>query len=288
MTQPVVDVMIPTLNEAAHITDAVKNALQLGAVYVLDSMSKDGTQELAHAAGATVVEHPFVSYSDQKNWGLDNLPFTGEWVFILDADERITPALLKEIREQVSRADAADGYWVNRLMIFMGGTIRHGGYYPSWNLRLFKRGKARYEERIVHEHMICYGKVDYLKEEMLHIRSESMQQFIAKHVKYADLEAQEWVNYKFGTSKDAAPRAIFADMLKLRQHIRRNIWPVMPLRPLWRFVYMYIWKMGFLDGVRGYRLARVMTTYEYMITLLYHERLLAEQRRRGMRRTVVE
>src|SRR4051812_21982267 len=97
-----VDIMIPTLNEADHIAETVANARKLGNVYVLDSLSTDGTQQLARDGGATVVEHPFVNYSAQKNWGLDNLPFTAEWIFILDADERITPALRKEIVETIA------------------------------------------------------------------------------------------------------------------------------------------------------------------------------------------
>ena len=105
MSAPKVDILIPTFNEAGHIAQVVKNAGALGPVFVLDSHSTDGTQELARQAGATVVEHTFVNYSDQKNWGIDNLPFTGDWIFILDADERIPPAL----REEVAQNGAAEG-----------------------------------------------------------------------------------------------------------------------------------------------------------------------------------
>jgi glycosyltransferase involved in cell wall biosynthesis len=284
MNKPTVDILIPTLNEAGHITDAVKNALTLGNVYVLDSFSTDGTQQMATDAGATVVEHKFVNYAAQKNWGLDHLPFTAEWIFILDADERITASLRHEILLTVQRPDAADGYLVNRLMLFMGRAIHHGGYYPSWNLRLFRRGKARYEERGVHEHMLCPGPTAFLREQMLHVRDETIHQFIAKHLKYADLEAAEWVKYNFGGSQEAHASALFRDLLKYRQYLRRLVWPRLPMRPLWRFVYMYIWKAGFLDGAAGWRLARLITSYEYTITLLYQEKLLAEERRRKMRR----
>jgi glycosyltransferase involved in cell wall biosynthesis len=277
--------MIPTLNESAHIADAVTNALLLGDVFVLDSLSTDGTQQLAAAAGATVVEHAFVDYASQKNWGLDNLPFTGEWIFILDADERITPALLEEIRRVLSQPNAVDGYFVNRLMLFMGSVIRHGGYYPSWNLRLFRRGKARYEGRTVHEHMLCLGPTEYLTHEMLHIRNETMEQFMVKHIRYADLESDEWIKIKFGQSQEARPGAIFKDVWRYRQYLRRVIWPQMPLRPLWRFLYMYVWKRGFMDGSAGWRLAKILAIYEYMIALMYQEKLREEFRRRGLRRT---
>src|SRR5205807_1158578 len=144
---PLVDVMIPTLNEADHIVEAVTNARKLGPVFVLDSLSTDGTQELARQAGATVVEHAFVDYSTQKHWGLDILPFGGEWIFILEADERITPGLRKEVIRKVTAHDTTNGYYINRSLLFRGRDIRHGGLYPSWNMRLFRRGKARYEDR---------------------------------------------------------------------------------------------------------------------------------------------
>src|SRR5439155_23955942 len=122
-----VDVMIPTFNEADHIRQTVENARKLGPVFVLDSLSTDGTQQMARDAGATVIEHPFVNYSAQKNLGPDNIPFSGEWIFILDADERITPALRKEIQRTLASDTKIDGYYVNSLLIFMGRAVRHGG-----------------------------------------------------------------------------------------------------------------------------------------------------------------
>lgn len=272
---PRVEILIPTLNEAEHITETVRNALALGPVFVLDSFSTDDTPELARAAGATVFQRKFTNYSDQKNWALDNLPFQGEWLFILDADERITPPLRDEIRRALARAGPADGYFVNRVVIFMGREIRHGGLYPSWNLRLFRRGKARYEDRAVHEHMICSGPTAYLKHEMLHIRRESINTYLAKHIRYADMESDEWVKWRLGRSGGGAEaKELFRDVLRYRQWVRRKIWPRLPMRPGWRFVYMYVVKLGVLDGRAGWHLARLMACYEYMISLLYRDKLI--------------
>jgi glycosyltransferase involved in cell wall biosynthesis len=285
---PRVDVMIPTYNEADHIAETVANARRLGDVYVLDSCSTDGTQELARQAGATVVERPFTNYADQKNWGIDNLPFTGEWVFILDADERLTPALCAEVRSKLAENRRAVGYYVNRVVIFMGKPIRHGGLYPSWNLRLFKRGRARYEERTVHEHMACSGPTDYLRAEMLHLRRESLSRYLEKHIKYAELESQEWVKRRMGESTMGSSTTLFKDVLALRQWIRRNVWPRLPGRPLWRFMYMFFFRFGFMDGLPGWHLARLMACYEYMIGLLYKEKVqqeLARVKQRSLRRT---
>jgi glycosyltransferase involved in cell wall biosynthesis len=268
-----IDVVIPTLNEAGHIAEAVANARKVGRVFVLDSLSTDGTQELARRAGATVIEHAFEGYARQKNWGLTNLPMTGKWVFILDADERITPDLRAELFRTAADPKAAEGYFINRIMLFMGRPVRHGGLYPSWNLRFFQRGKCHYEDRSVHEHMLCEGRTEYLRHPMLHIRRETMNQYIAKHIRYADLESDEWVKRKLGMAAGAAPSRLFRDLLRVRQWLRREVWPVLPGRPFWRFFYMYFVRFGFLDGGVGWHLAMLMASYEYMISLLYHDKL---------------
>ena len=283
MSQPLIEVLIPTRNEAEHITECVRNASMLGPVFVLDSMSTDGTQELARQAAAIVVEHEFVNYSAQKNWGLDNIPFQGEWIFILDADERITAELRDEIVKKLEANPRTNGYYINRLLLFMGRPVRHGGLYPSWNLRLFRRGKARYEDRTVHEHMVCEGRTDYLRNEMLHIRRESIAQYLSKHIKYADMESDEWVKLRLGQSSVAPADALFRHHLRYRQWLRRHAWPRIPGRPLWRFLYMYLVRLGFLDGKPGWHLARLMLSYEYMISLLYRDKLIRARQSHGYR-----
>ncbi len=273
MTPPRIEVMIITRDEAAHIADTVRNASQLGPVFVLDSFSTDGTQELARQAGATVVEHVFGSYAAQKNWGLGNLPFQAEWVIILDADERVAPALRDEILAIVASNPREDGFYVNRQPVFMGKPIRHGGLYPSWNLRLFRRGRASYEDRCVHEHMVCQGSTAYLRGHLIHIRYETISDYIAKHIRYADLESAEWVKMRLGRSSAAPEYSLFHGSLRFRQWFRRRVWPRLPCRPLGRFMHMYFFRLGFLDGRAGWRLAWLMACYEYMIGLLYREKL---------------
>jgi glycosyltransferase involved in cell wall biosynthesis len=268
-----VEVLIPTLNEAAVIRDTVQNALAIGPVFVLDSMSTDGTQRIAREAGATVVEQKFLGYARQKNWGLQNLPFKGEWVFILDADERITPQLREEVLRTIDDPDRAEGYFVNRVVLFMGRAIRHGGLYPSWNLRFFRRGKCHYEDRSVHEHMVCDGPTDYLRNEMLHIRGESVHEWIRKHIRYADLESDEWVKLNRGLEAGASAQQLFRHTLRYRQYLRREIWPRTPLKPVLRFFYMYFLRLGLLDGMAGLHMANMMSIYEYMIELLYRDKL---------------
>ena len=268
-----VEILIPTLNESAVIRDTVQNALALGPVFVLDSLSTDGTQQIARDAGATVVEQKVLGYASQKNWGLEKLPFKGDWVFILDADERITPQLRTEVLATIDDPARADGYFVNRVVLFMGRAIRHGGLYPSWNLRFFRRGTCRYEDRSVHEHMVCDGPTDYLRHEMLHIRGESVHEWIRKHIRYADLESDEWVKLNQGLEAGASAQQLFRHTLRYRQYLRREVWPRTPLKPILRFFYMYFLRLGILDGFAGLHMANMMSIYEYMIELLYRDKL---------------
>lgn len=268
-----IEILIPTLNEAAVIRDTVQNALAVGPVYVIDSCSTDGTQQIAREAGATVIEQRFLGYARQKNWALQYMPYKGKWVFILDADERITPELRDELLAVISDPKAAEGYFVNRVVLFMGTPIRHGGLYPSYNLRFFQRGLCRYEDRSVHEHMVCDGRTDYLRNEMLHIRGESVHEWIRKHIRYADLESDEWVKLKYGQEAGASAEKLFKHTLKYRQYLRREVWPRTPLKPVLRFVYMYLVRLGILDGWAGLHMATMMSIYEYMIELLYRDKL---------------
>ena len=215
-----------------------------------------------------------MNYSAQKNWGLENIPFKSEWVFILDADERITPRLREEIVDKLTRHPRANGYFISRQLLGMGRKIENGGLYPSWNLRLLRLGRARYENRSVHEHVICDSPTDYLHQEMLHLRRETISQYLDKHIRYADMESNEWLKWKLGHSRNASTNELFKDTLRLRQWVRRNIWPRLPLRPLWRFTYMFFFRVGFFDGHAGWYLAQLMACYEYMITLLYKDKLI--------------
>lgn len=270
---PRVNVLIPTLNEAEHIIDCVANARELGDVFVIDSFSTDGTQAMARSAGATVVEHKFIDYAKQKNWALANIPFTGEWIFILDADERIPSRLRMEVTSRLQRQREYNGFYVNRELLIFGQRVRHGGLYPSWNLRLFRRGKARYEDRSVHEHMMCEGPTEYMRHPMLHIRLETVSQYIAKHIRYAEMESNEWAKTRLGVSREAPTEKLFRHHLRWRQWLRRYVWPRTPARPLLRWAYMYLFRFGFLDGRAGWHLACLMANYEYMITLMYRDKL---------------
>jgi glycosyltransferase involved in cell wall biosynthesis len=245
------------------------------AVHVVDSESTDDTREIAAASGANVVVRPWLGYAKQKNWALDNLPLKADWVFILDADEAILPELRDELlaiaRRPVGEVEES-GFHINRYFVFLGRRIRHCGYYPSWNLRCFKRGRARYEEREVHEHMLVDGPTGYLKGHMEHNDRRGLEAYMAKHNVYSTLEAREIVRSERGEGGGDLRPSLSGGPLERRRWFKVVVYPKLPLKWLFRFVYMYVLKLGFLDGVAGFRFCLFISAYEMLIGLKIVER----------------
>lgn len=236
-------------------------------VFVLDSGSQDGTLEIAHKAGASIVQFRWNrQFPKKKNWALENLSWKNEWVLILDADERITPELAAEIQSEV-RNPRADGYFVNRRFMFLGKWIRHCGYYPSWNLRLFRHAKGRYEklevgdtgsgDNEVHEHVILNGTTAYLKADMLHFAYPNIHTWMEKHNRYSNWEAE----VEFRNCQTELPGKGVGEGLSARRKLR-TVSRHLPFRPTLRFLYSYVLKQGFLDGYEGYVFCRLLAMYE--------------------------
>ena len=188
-----ISVIIPAFNEEKNLPYALKSVMDWAdEVHVVDSESTDRTRQVAEEMGAAVTVQPWLGSAWQKNWALDNLDLTADWVFILDADEAILPELRDELLAIASRpADEVEesGFYINRFFVFLGKRIRHCGYYPSWNLRFFKRGRARYEEREVHAHMLVDGPTAYLKGDMEHYDRRGLEVYMAKHNRHSTFEA---------------------------------------------------------------------------------------------------
>lgn len=261
--------MILCYNEAANLPHALASVMPWAdAVHVVDSGSTDGSQSIAHAHGANVVHRPWLGYARQKNWALENLPIKSDWVFILDSDESITPELRDELlamaKRPVSEVPEA-GFYVNRLTKFMGSPIRHAGYYPSYNLRFFRRGTAQYEDREVHEHMVVNGPTRRLRHEMLHEDRRGLEHFIAKHNRYSTLEARELMREMV---RHQAGRAVRLERgIATRRWLKNKVLPRLPLSGVWRFMYMYVLRLGVLDGLPGFRFCLLLATYDTFISL---------------------
>ncbi|SRR5579862_1574133 len=280
-----VSVLMPIKNEAANLPRVLSSVAWADEIFVVDSGSTDDSGDVARSFNAQVVQFKMQgTWPKKKNWALQNLPFKHEWVFIIDADEVLPPAAEEEFREIVTR-DAGDiaGYLINRRFMFMGVWLKHA-YYPNWNLRLFKHSLGRYEkltdsatgsgDNEVHEHVIVNGKTGRLRCEMDHFAFPSIEVFVEKHNRYSNWEAcvamdryaagaedvSRWMN-----RLEVACKNPFS--LRVRMGIRRQLknWSVaLPCRPFLRFLYVYLWQRGFLDGVPGFYFARLHGFYEFL------------------------
>ena len=269
-------VLIPTLDERRNIEECLASVAWSDDVVVVDSGSTDGTVELAKSRGARVEQfHWNGQFPKKKNWALETVRWKYEWVLILDADERITPELAAEIEQEIKQP-RADGYFLNRRFMFLGKWIRHCGYYPSWNLRLFRHDKGRYEvfhtgdsssgDNEVHEHVVFSGATAYLKHDMLHYAYPDIYTWMEKHNRYSNWEAQVEV----GTGATITGGPGIGKHLEKRRALRE--WSRrMPFRPALRFLYSYVLKRGFLDGREGYMFCRLLAIYEYMIVIKMKE-----------------
>ena len=239
-------------------------------VFVVDSQSTDGSQQIATQHGATVVQFQFNgTWPKKKNWALENLPFRHEWVFILDADEVLPASAEEEFRRIIAdREHQRAGYWINRRFMFMGRWLKHA-YYPNWNLRLFKHRLGRYEkltdvntasgDNEVHEHVIVQGETGHLRSEMDHYAFPSVDVFVEKHNRYSNWEARVALDRFLQGSNTLLQSETVGWRRRLKRLSQR-----LPFRPTLRFLYVYLWQRGFLDGREGYYFARLHGFYEFL------------------------
>jgi glycosyltransferase involved in cell wall biosynthesis len=265
-----VSVLVLTLNEEVNLPDCLASVAWADQVLVVDSFSTDATVAIARAHGADVVEHAFENYSRQRNWALDTLPLRHDWVLFLDADERVTPELGAEIAAVVRGAseDGPRGYYLNRRLIFLGTWIRHAGWYPSWNLRLFRHRFGRYEDRAVHEHVVLRGRAGYLRHDLIHADGRGLEAFIDRHNRYSTLEARARLQAARGRSDGGrlAGRWLGSPVERKRL-LRERVWPKVPAKPLALFVYMYVLRRGFLDGRAGLAFCVLQAYQEFTVGL---------------------
>lgn len=226
---PILSVILITKNEAANIRPCLESVAFADEIVVVDSGSSDDTVAIAREMGAKVYEHDWPGFGPQKNRALDHA--TGDWVFSIDADERVTPELRAEL-EQAMRKNKADGYYCPRLSQFCGTYIRHSGWYPDYVLRLFKRGRGRFSNSLVHESVLLKGSSARLKHPLLHYSYLTMDDVERKVEHYSTAAAQQM--YWKGKRTTLAGAAASAG---------------------WAFLRTYLIRLGVLDGVAGWQIA---------------------------------
>ncbi len=259
-------IYILTANEEIDIADCIESALLSDEVIVVDSLSQDRTVEIAKQYPVRVVQHRFESHGKQRTWMLQEIPTKHEWVYILEADERMTPELFQECSEAI-KSDTYIGYYVAERVIFFGNWIRRSTQYPRYQMRLFRKDKVWFTDYGHTEREVCDGPTGFIQETYPHYTcSKGLSRWIEKHNRYSTDEAIEtlrqlqtgtvnWKDLFFGSSEVERRRALKDLSLRL------------PFRPLVRFVYMYFILGGILDGRSGLTWCVLQAFYEYLILL---------------------
>lgn len=246
--------VILTYNEEANIGQALDSvAGWAGEIFILDSLSTDRTLEIARRYECHIAQNKFENYGKQRNYALEHLPIRSEWVLFLDADEWLPDPLKNEISGLIAKNPPENGFYISRRLIWMGHWIRRG-YYPVWILRLFRRGKARCEDRTVNEHMVVDGPTGRLESDFMHEDRKDISDWIAKHNRYATAEATEHFKVRVASSSLELGAKLSGTQPQRKRWLRVNVWNRLPplFRPFLYFFYRYVFRGGFLDGRAGF------------------------------------
>lgn len=226
-------------NEADKIRGCLESVRFCDEVVVVDSGSTDGTVEIAREIADRVVVTDWPGHVAQKNRALDLA--TGEWALPLDADERVTPALAREIQEVLSRDPRVDGFYITRHVHYLGRWIDHSGWYPEPRIRLFRREKGRWGGVNPHDEVRVDGPVGRLRGEIVHYTYDDMADHVQTINRFSSILAEE--HHARG---------------------RRFSWTALVLRPPLEFLKKYVLKRGFLDGPQGFFIASLSAFYVFL------------------------
>ncbi len=254
-------VVVLTYNEEINLRACLASLRPLNCpVFCVDSGSTDATAEIARDFGATIVPHAFETHAKQWLWSLENLPLSSPWVLGLDADQSLTPELAAEIAalfspEQKTRRESHDGFYLNRRHIFRGRWIRHGGCYPKYLLKLFRRDRVHFDPSdLLDHHFHVPGPTASLRHDLIeeNRKERDLGFWIDKHNKYATLLAREQLERARVNTSPIQPSLFGSPDQRILW--LKNIWWRMPLywRPLIYFVYRYFLALGWLDGKQGF------------------------------------
>jgi len=265
-----ISVLILTKNEAQDLPGCLDSVAWSDDVHVYDSLSEDRTVDIARSRGATVTQRPFDNWAAHQNWGLAHIAFRHPWVFYIDADERMTPELVRSVRSATSDPGERVAFRVRRRDFLLGTWLRHAQASP-WYMRLFRPERMRYE-RLVNPVSIPSGPVSDLPGFLDHYPfSKGFGHWFARHNSYSSFEAQQILaNRANGDTFSVLGALLERDFTRRRFH-QKELFYRLPARPLLKFALLYFLKGGFLDGRAGLTYAALQAVYEYMIVLKTQE-----------------
>lgn len=260
-----VSVLILTLNEEANLADCLASCAWSDDIVVFDSLSSDRTVDIARERGARVVQRPFDNYAAQRNAALGTVTYKHPWVLMVDADERVPADLAAEIAAAVARAgDEVALFRMRRKDYFLGKWLRRSSGYPSWFGRLARVGRVRVE-REVNEEYIADGRIGHLQAHLHHYPfNRGIAYWIERHNRYSTMEAAAKMSLERG--RIALGGLVNGDPIDRRRTLKQLLYLV-PFRPQIVFFYLYIVRLGILDGRAGFYFSRMRATYELLIDL---------------------
>lgn len=248
MSRERLSVVVVTHNEEVRIRACLESAAWADELIVVDAESADKTATIARELTDHVIVRPWPGFAAQKNFGLAQAH--GDWILALDADELVSAPLRQEIAAILAGGGEHVGYAIPRRNVFWGRWVRHGGLYPDWQLRLFRRGQGRFVERSVHESVTVDGSVGRLAGHLEHRSYRDVADFLERADRYSTLAAEEWL----ASGRRSRP---LVDLVG---------------RPVGRFLGMFVARAGFLDGWRGFLLAVLYGYYVLMRSAKVWER----------------
>lgn len=249
-------VVILTKNEAIHLHRCLTSVVDVAdEIVIVDCGSVDDTLEIAKNFGAKITTNPWVNYSNQFKFGMENVSAKSDWIMRLDADEYLTEELKASVRKFLSNSSSyLDGAYFPRRMAFMNRLIRHGGVFPALMLRLFRVGKGEIEDRWMDEHIKVEGKTIVLEGELIDDNLNPLTWWTDKHNKYASREAVDLLNLEFAFMRhDSVASAKGGSQAGLKRWVKEKVYSRLPtgFRALIYFLYRYVVRLGFLDGKEG-------------------------------------
>lgn len=274
MTQ--VSILVLTKNEQQDLPGCLRSVDWSDDVHVYDSLSTDRTQEIAREFGATVTPRAFDNWAAHQNWGLKHIPFKHPWVFYIDADERMTPELVAAVRAAVADPGEHVAFRVQRRDFFLGTWLQHVQTSPFY-LRLFRPERMRYE-RLVNPVSLPDGPAGQVTGFLDHYPfSKGIGHWLERHNSYSTLEARQIVENRRQHEGFSLAKAFTAKDFHERRFHQKELFYRLPLRPLVKFMLLYVARAGFLDGRAGFTYAVLQSMYEYMIELKTRELMRADQ-----------
>ncbi len=265
-----VSVLVLTKNEQQDLPGCLESVAWSDDIHVFDSVSSDDTVAIAGRFGAKVTQRPFDNWASHQNWGLQNIQFKYPWVFYLDADERMTPELKSAVQAAVDSATDKVAFRLRRRDFFLGTWLKHVQTSPFY-IRLFKPQKMRYE-RLVNPVSVVDGPVGDLTGYLDHFPfSKGIGHWVDRHNSYSRLEALQIIEGRKVHSSFSLVKAFSAKEFHERRFHQKELFYRLPLRPLVKFMMLYVGKRGFLDGRAGFTYAVLQSIYEYFIVLKTRE-----------------